>query len=205
MNTANMTCGEYTTALSSNAPVPGGGGASALIGALGIALGNMVGSLTIRKKKYADVENDMLRLNEKASELLALADRDAEVIEPLSRAYSMPKDTPEQAAEKDRVMEGAMKAASEVPLEIMQRVCEALELIEEYALKGSAIAVSDAGVAAAVCKAALEGASLNVFVNTKLMKDREFASNVNGLADAMLGKYTALADRIFVSVGRRLR
>ena len=109
MGFTGNTCREFVEVLATKAPVPGGGGASALTGAIGTALGNMVGSLTVGKKKYADVEEDIIALQEKSDalqeELLNLVEKDAEVFEPLSKAYGLPKDTPEQQAEKDAVME----------------------------------------------------------------------------------------------------
>ena len=123
-----------------------GGGASALVGAIGTALGNMVGSLTVGKKKYADVEEEMWELKKKADklqkELLHLIERDAEVFEPLSKAYGMPRETEEEKAEKARVMEIVLKDACSVPMEIMEKCCEAIEIIVEFAAKGSTLAVS---------------------------------------------------------------
>ena len=87
----------------------------------------------------------------------------------------------------------------------MENCCEALDLIQEFAAKGSALAISDAGVGATFCKAALEGASLNVYIKTKSMKNREYAQELNEKADAMLEKYTKLADEIFASVLGRLK
>ena len=175
MGFSTSRCDEFVEVLASKAPVPGGGGASALVGAIGTALGNMVGSLTVGKKKYADVEEEMYELKGKADalqkELLHLIERDAEVFEPLSKAYGMPRNTEEEKAEKARVMEIVLKDACSVPMEIMERCCEAIDLIEVFAEKGSTLAISDAGVGATFCKAALEGASLNVFINTKSMKN----------------------------------
>ena len=116
-------------------------------------------------------------------ELLHLIERDAEVFEPLSKAYGMPRNTEEEKAEKARVMEIVLKDACSVPMEIMERCCEAIDLIEVFAEKGSTLAISDAGVGATFCKAALEGASLNVFINTKSMKNREYADELNKKAD----------------------
>ena len=179
MGFSTVPCNEFVEVLGSKAPVPGGGGASALVGAVGTALGNMVGALTVGKKKYADVEEEMKELMAKATtlqdELLHLIERDAEVFEPLSKAYGMPRETEEEKAEKARVMEIVLKDACSVPMEIMEKCCEAIDLIVEFAAKGSALAISDAGVGAAFCKAALEGASLNVYINTKSMKNREYA------------------------------
>ena len=209
MGFSTSTCTEFVEVLASKAPVPGGGGASALGGAVGTALGNMVGSLTVGKKKYADVEEEMWELKGKCDQLqkdfLRLIERDAEVFEPLSKAYGMPKETEEEKAEKARVMAIVLKDACSVPMEIMEKCCEALDLIKEFAAKGSKLAISDAGVAATFCKAALKGASLNVYINTKSMADREYAEELNAKADAMLEKYCKLADETFDSVLGRLK
>ncbi|MBE6032700.1 MAG: cyclodeaminase/cyclohydrolase family protein [Clostridiales bacterium] len=205
----NDTCKGFAEALASKSPTPGGGGASALVGALGMALGHMVGALTTGKKKYADVEEDIQALMGRAatlqSELLALIQKDAEAFEPLSRAYGLPKETPEEQKRKEEVMEMALRVAVTVPLEIMEKCCEAIELMKGFADKGSVLAVSDAGVGAAFCKAALEGASLNVFINTKAMKDRDYAEELNDRADHLLKRYTALAEDVFKGVYYRLR
>ena len=209
MGFSTVPCNEFVEVLASKSPVPGGGGASALVGAIGTALGNMVGSLTVGKKKYADVEEEMYALKAKCDtlqkELLALVEKDAEVFEPLSKAYGMPRNTEEEKAEKARVMEIVLKDACSVPMEIMEKCCEAIELIQEFAAKGSTLAISDAGVGAAFCKAALEGASLNVYINTKSMKNREYAEELNAKADAMLAKYPKMAEEIFESVLGRLK
>ena len=204
MSYVELSCNEFVDILASKAPVPGGGGASALVGALGMALGNMVGSLTVGKKKYADVEKDIISLKSEAdriqAEFLELLQKDAECFEPLSKAYCMPKSTPEEIAQKDRVMEIVLKDACEVPLEIMKKCCESIEIIEEFAKKGSVIAISDAGVAASFAGAALRGASLNVFINTKSMKNRELAEKYNLLANEMIKVYGERADRVFLDV-----
>ncbi len=209
MSFTTYTCEDFVDILATKAPVPGGGGASALVGAIGTALGNMVGSLTVGKKKYAEVEEDIIALKAKADVLqkdfLKLVEEDARVFEPLSKAYGMPKDTEEEKAEKARVMEIVLKDACSVPMEIMRKCCEAIDIIEEFAAKGSVIALSDAGVGAAFCKAALLGASLNVFINTKSMTNREYAESLNVEANEMIAKYSAKADAVFNSVNERLK
>ena len=191
-------------ALASSAPTPGGGGAAALCGALGIALGNMVGNLTLGKKKYADVQEDIAELNAKAEALragfVALVDADAEAFAPLSRAYSIPKDDPA----RDEIMEPALLKAAEAPLEIMRKCAEALELISGYAAKGSALAISDAGCAAALCGAAMEAAALNVKINTKSMKNRAVADNINAEMNELLQKYFVRSQEIYNDVSGRL-
>lgn len=209
MTMTEKSCNDFVNQLSSKAPVPGGGGASALVGALGTALGNMVGQLTIGKKKYADVEDEMKSLMGKTeklqSDLLELIEKDAEVFAPLAKAYGMPKETEEEKAEKEMVMAVVLKDACAVPLEIMVKCCEAIDLIEEYAAKGSALAISDAGVGVIFCKSALQGASLNVFINTSSMADKEYADKINQEADKMLFEYTMKADEIYAEVFSRLR
>ena len=204
MEFTKESCETFIEVLASKAPVPGGGGASSLVGAIGMALGNMVGSLTLGKKKYADVQEDIIALKEKANALqgdfLVLVQKDAELFEPLSRAYGMPKETEAERAEKARVMEAALRDACSVPMEIMEKCCEAIALHQEFAQKGTAIAISDVGVGVTCCRAALHGASLNVFINTKSMTDREYAEAINAKAENMLEQYVPLADAIFEDV-----
>jgi formiminotetrahydrofolate cyclodeaminase len=209
MAISQKTLPDFVSVLASKEAVPGGGGASALVGAVGAALGNMVGSLTVGKKKYAEVEAEIIGLKRKSDALqdalIALIDKDAEDFGPLAKAYGLPKDTPEQQAEKDRVMEAALRDATATPFEIMKRCAEAIDVIEGFAAKGSKLAISDAGVGVLFCKAALSGASLNVFINTKTMKDRTYAEKVNKEADALLAAYEAKADKIFAGVKAQLR
>ena len=209
MEMMEKSCGQFLAELAGKAPTPGGGGASALVGAAGVALGNMVGSLTVGKKKYAAVEADIQALNARAEalrgELEALVQADAEAFAPLAAAYGLPKDTPEQAAHKAAVLEKALDAACAVPLQIMEKCAEGITLAEEYAAKGSVMAVSDAGCAATLCKAALQAASLNVFINTKLMTDRSCAGALDARADSLLNEFVPRADAVFESVMQKLR
>lgn len=195
---------KFLTELASSAPTPGGGGAAALCGALGIALGNMVGSLTLGKKKYADVQEDIAALNSRAeairADFVALIDADAAAFAPLSRAYGIPKDDPARA----EIMETALKRAAEPPLEIIRKCAEALDLIAEYAAKGSALAISDAGCAAALTIAAMKAAALNVRINTKSMADREAADKMNAEAAGLYEKYEKEAEEIYQNVYGRL-
>ena len=205
MKMIDKTVTVFTEELASPAPVPGGGGASALVGAIGVALGDMVGELTVGKKKYADVEEDVKALMVNAQELrrrlLELIDGDAEAFAPLAKAYGIPKDDPT----RDEVMENALKVACGVPMDIMRACGEALDLIEEFAAKGSKLAISDAGCGAVLCKAAMQAASLNVFINTKSMKDRACAEALEKEANELLDKYTAMGDEIFGTVLGKIR
>ncbi|MBP5166103.1 MAG: cyclodeaminase/cyclohydrolase family protein, partial [Oscillospiraceae bacterium] len=170
-----------------------------------VALGAMVGNLTVGKKKYADVEEDMRADREKAEairlEMLRLIDGDAEAFEPLSKAYGIPKDDPTRA----ETMEKCLRDACGVPMDIMRTACKAIDLIADFAAKGSALAISDAGVGVVFCKAALQGASLNVFINTKAMADKAYAAEIEAEADGLLTKYCAMADEIYAKVTGKLR
>lgn len=195
---------EFLEELSSKAPVPGGGGASAAVGAFGVALGMMVANLTVGKKKYAAVEEEILaaleELGKLRDRLVALTDRDAQAFEPLSRAYGLPKNTEEEKAAREKVMESALYDASVAPLEIMETVLASMDLLEVLGEKGSRLALSDVGVGTLFAQAALEGASLNVFINTRLMKDRGRAEELNGRADRMIAEGRGKKERIYSQV-----
>ncbi len=191
---------QFLSELSSNAPVPGGGGASAAVGAFAAALGMMVTNLTIGKKKYADYEEEVKavrdRLEDLRDQLIDLVDGDAVAFEPLSKAYSIPKDDPE----RDTIMENALYEASVVPMSIMETVLAAAKELEILVEKGSKLAVSDVGVGILFAQAAIEGASLNVYINTKSMKDRERAAALDAKADAIIAEGAALKARIYDGV-----
>ena len=193
-------CRTFVEVLASSAPAPGGGGAAALVGAIGTALGNMVGSLTVGKKKYAAVEEEIIALKAKCdvlqTELLDQVEADEVNFLPLAKAYGIPKDDPSRA----QIMEEATVLACATPIRIMELCCEAIEAIQVFAEKGSRLAVSDAGCGAVLCKAALQAASLNVFINTKTLKKREVAEEMNKKALGMMEKYCPLADEIFENV-----
>ena len=200
MDMTMANCREFVTVLASDAPATGGGGAAALVGALGTALGTMVGSLTVGKKKYAEVEAEIIELKGKCdalqTELLNQVEMDEINFLPLAKAYGIPKDDPN----RDTIMEEATLIACSTPVKIMELCCQAIEYIAVFAAKGSRLAVSDAGCGAVICKSALQAASLNVFINTKTLKNREKAEEMNAYCLKMLAEYGAKADEIFNTV-----
>lgn len=200
MNSKETSTGIFLQALASEEPTPGGGGASAICGALGAALASMVGNLTTGKKKYAQYEQDIRTILEKAEDLrerlMVCVDEDAACFEPLSRAYGIPKDDPF----RDDVMEKALNNACTAPMNILRLAAETLELHDELLIKGSRIMLSDVGVGALCCQTALKGAALNVLTNTKLMKNRRRAEELNGEVNALLKKYAPMADKIYEEV-----
>ena len=192
-------CSEFIRDLGSKAPVPGGGGAAALGGAVGMALSNMVGNLTTGKKKYADVEDEVIVLIREGQgiihDLTDLVDRDAEVFEPLSKAYGLPKATPEEARHKEETMEKCCKAACLVPLEIMERAYAGIRIHARMGEIGTMIAISDVGCGVALLKSALIAASLNVIINLNAIGDQEFVDDIQKKMNRLLSDGSEIADK----------
>lgn len=196
-----LTCEVFTKELFSKAPVPGGGGAAAYIGALAVSLGAMAVNLTRGKKKFAAYEPEYEVMLTDAElyrkRLLQLIDKDAAAFEPLSKAYSMPKDDPDYAETMRRVTIEAAKA----PLDMMHYCALSIDLIERILAKCSKLLISDVGCAAIAAEAAMECAALNVFVNTRLLKDDPEADKMARDAHEMLAEYIPrameVADEVF--------
>ena len=203
MKLEEMTLAQFAEQLAAKTPVPGGGGASALMGALGAALGSMVANYTVGKRKYAAVEEEvqdiLARMEELRKKLLELVEEDAAAFEPLSRAYAIPKDDPK----REEVMEACLRAAAQPPMELLRLSCRAIELHRELLDKGSVMVLSDVGTGVIFCWSALYGAWLNLKVNTKPMKDRTYAEGMNREADGLVEQYWKIADEVYEAVMER--
>ena len=190
--------------LSSAAPVPGGGGASAAAGAMSAALGSMVGNLTTGKKKYAEYQSEIEEIIAKAGALRddfkTLVEKDAEVFEPLAKAYSIPKDEPG----RDEILESCLKTAASAPYEMVVKACKTARILERLAVIGSRLAISDVGVGAALCRSAAEGAAMNVYINTKLMKDRAYAEDLNEKTIKAVAEVRTSCDETYETVRKSL-
>lgn len=191
---------KFLEELSSSAPVPGGGGASALIGAIGCALCSMVANLTTGKKKYAQYQeriDELLPfLEEMRAQLMEDIKLDADAFYPLSQAYSIPKDAPD----RDKIMEEALLTASNAPMKIVEDVSKLVPVLEELEVIGSRLAISDVAVAAAACSAALKGAVMNIYINTKSMKNREMADAMNSKARELVADGTKRCDTVYEKI-----
>lgn len=200
---------DFINELASKAPTPGGGGASAYCGALATALASMVGNLTVGKKTYAAVEDEvkeaLAQLEEQRNKLIELIDKDAQAFEPLSRAYRLPRATSEELAHKNKVMQQALVGATEVPLEIMEICAQVITTSKFLAHNGSRLAFSDVGVAVLFAKAALKGASLNVYANASSMANETQARSYIQQADCLIEEYGALADELYEYVIKEIR
>lgn len=200
---------DFFNELASKAPTPGGGGASAYCGALATALASMVGNLTVGKKTYAAVEDEvkeaLIQLEEQRNKFVELIDKDAQAFEPLSRAYRLPRATSEELAHKNKVMQQALVGATEVPLEIMEICAQVITTSKFLAHNGSRLALSDVGVAVLFAKAALKGASLNVYANASSMANEAQARSYIQQADCLIEEYGALADELYEYVIKEIR
>lgn len=205
MSMNDLSIKAFAEELAAKTSVPGGGGAAALAGALAAALGSMVGVFTVGKAKYAVVEPEILALMDKAEELrkqlLDCIDEDAVGFEPLSKAYGIPKDEPG----RDETLEKCLHDAAAVPMKILILSCQVIDLQEEFAAKGSTLMISDAGCGAVLAWAAMYAAALNVRVNTKLMKDRAYAEDLNKQVETHMDFYWKKADAVYESVYERLK
>ena len=195
---------EFTLAASSKDPVPGGGGVSALCGSLAGSLAAMVTNLTIGKKKFLEYTDELCAIREEALDLrknlLACIEKDAEAFAPLAKAYSLPKDTEGYA----ELMEQCLRVAAEPPYEILKNCVRIVELDERLAEIGSKLAISDAATSVMLAHGAMYGAYMNIIVNTRLMKDREYADAYTEKAKAMLGEYAERALKVYDDITRRL-
>jgi formiminotetrahydrofolate cyclodeaminase len=205
----NETCKDFNTVLASKAPVPGGGGAAAMGGAIGMALSNMVGNLTIGKKKYADVEDEVKDLVAKGEKVIAaleaLVDKDAEVFEPLSKAYGMPKETDAEKKLKAETMEACGKTACSVPMDIMRQAYEGIKIHQRMGEIGTMIAISDVACGVVFLKAALISGSLNVIININGIKDEEFNKAAKAEMDQLLADGSKIADETLALVLGKLQ
>lgn len=204
----DSTCTDFIVEVASKAPVPGGGSVAALVGALGAALGNMVASLTVGKKKYAAVEEEMqemiVEIREIQKHLIELVQKDINTFEPLSKLYGVHPQTDKEKRAHEIAMEKALYEACLIPMDIIRECGRAIELSQEFATKGNRIAVSDAASSAVLCKAAMQAASLNVYINTNMMKNKKNKEELNNRCATFIVYYSGLADGVFGYTANRL-
>lgn len=199
-----LSCEEFTERLAARESVPGGGGAAALVGALGIALCSMAGAFTVGKPRFAAVEDRVTRLMDEAEDiryrLLELVHEDAEGFSPLSDAYALPKDDPARADAIERATEDACMA----PLAMVGECCRAVTLLEEMGACCSRLLISDVACGALLVRAALETASVNVFVNTSALTDRTVANRIESTCSELIDEYVPRAERLASEMTRRI-
>ena len=200
---------DFIEKVAAGTPTPGGGAAASYVGALGSALNSMVGNLTVGKKSYADVEDDvkacLVQLENVRKELIELMDRDAAAFAPLAACFRMPRNTEEEKAIRNEAMQKALIDATEVPLAIVKACARVIELSDFMAHHGSKMALTDVATGVSFAKGALKGAALNIFVNAKMLDDRERAKRYTDEAECLIIEWGKRADDIYIFVLEGLR
>jgi formiminotetrahydrofolate cyclodeaminase len=199
---------QFLDELASNSPAPGGGSVAALAGAIGAALTSMVCNLTIGKKKYADVQDEMKAVVEQTEqlrkEMTRLIDQDTDAFNGVMAAFALPKGTEPEQASRSAAIQEATKAATLVPLSVM-RICEkALLHARTVAQKGNRNSASDAGVAALMLQASCAGASLNVRINLSGLKDAEFIQQITQQSAEIIRNVEKTAREVLAEVEKSL-
>ena len=192
----SKSCAEFTKLLGAKVSMPGGGAASALVGALGAALCEMAANFTVGNKRYYDVEPEMKSIVERAGKLrvrmLALADEDAKAFPELSAAWKLPKDYPG----RKEIYEAAAIKACKAPLEMIKCCCEAMDMLEIVMEKGNIMLISDVGCGVLLCEAAMNAAAMNIYINTSGLRDNAEALELESEVDTRLAEYLTKADDI---------
>lgn len=201
---ATTTTGDFVKALASKEATPGGGGAAAVAGALGAALGSMVVNLTQGKKKYAEHEEflaeTLKHLGLISDYMLRLADEDAQAFAPLQKHMSEPKDTPEH----EHHLEAALRVACHIPTEVMYTAAQTIELLAELAEKGSKLAISDVGAGIELCRAAMRISRLNILINATAMTDEVFSMTLKRESELVFEKYDPIIKKALDTVDTRI-
>ena len=189
MNLQELSVKEFIDKVTGNDPVPGGGSVSALNGSLAASLAAMVANLTVGRKKYAEVNDEMeqisARMTEQSAKLLADVDRDAEAYDRVFAAFKLPKETDEEKAVRKEAIQRETKYAAEVPMEVARTASELLPMIDAAARRGNSNAVTDATVAMMCARTAVIGALLNVRINLTSITDEAFVKTMTEEADRL--------------------
>lgn len=204
----NQSVQAFLDELASAAPTPGGGGAAALVGAMGAALAGMVCNLTIGKEKFAGVEPQMKEILAKTeylrAQLTAMMAEDVDAFDGVMAAYRLPKATDEEKAARTAAIQEASKKATLVPLAAARACAEVIDLCRPTAEMGNPNVVSDAGVAVLCAQAGLKSAALNVLINLGAIKDEAFVTQHRAELDNILARHVPLADEVYELVKNKL-
>ena len=206
--TANSSIQTFLDDLASERPTPGGGGAAAVSGAIGAALVSMVANLTIGKKNYEAVWQDLEAVNAKAvalrAELIRAIDEDVVAFNAVMGAYGLPRATDDEKAKRAAAIQAALKDATLAPLRAVKACFEVIRLSAAAAEKGNLNVISDAGVAVLSANAGLRSAALNVFINAKAIKDRDFAEKQIAEVNALLAQAAATTETVYQTVRTKI-
>lgn len=193
----------------SDAPTPGGGSVSALVGALGVAMTAMVGNLTVGKPKFAEVESHVKAITGAAyfiiNRLEKLVAADIAAFGKFMEVYRMPKNTDEEKAQREELMQKALKTATDTPMEVARTLLEAMVITEKLSKIGNKMAISDAGVAAYVCEAAINAVLLSVDINIPMIKDEDYVNTMLSEKERIISEARRLKDEAITVVQERMK
>lgn len=205
---ASMKINKFLSELASNSPAPGGGSVAALSGSLGAALSSMVCNLTIGKEKYADIQNEIKNVFKKSEtlrkKLTSLIDKDTESFNDVMKAFKMPKETEEQKKKRTDAIQEGYKNASMVPFETAKTCSEILDVAKVIAEKGNINSITDAAVSAIMTKAGVESAVLNVKINLRSIKDKNFVKDISSNLNKIEKNVTKKTDEILSIVNTKM-
>jgi formiminotetrahydrofolate cyclodeaminase len=206
--TANSTIATFLDDLASERPTPGGGGAAAVCGAIGAALVSMVANLTIGKKNYEAVSEDLAAVKARAemlrAELTAAIEEDVVAFNAVMGAYGLPRASDEEKAQRTAAIQAALKDATLTPLRAVKACFEVIAVSAAAAEKGNLNVISDAGVAVLAANAGLRSAALNVFINAKAIKDRDFAETQLAEVNALLARAAEMTEQVYQTVRTKI-
>ncbi|MBC7342199.1 MAG: cyclodeaminase/cyclohydrolase family protein [Clostridia bacterium] len=192
----------------SSSPTPGGGSVSALVGSLGAAMVAMVANLTVGKEKYREVEGEVKGILAQVYELIEkleqLVERDISDFSNFMQVYKMPKETEEEKRIREEAKQRALKAATDTPFTIAESCLEGLRLAEKLSLIGNKGAISDVGVGAYVCDAALRSALLSVDINLPSISDPDYVRAAQERKAKLISEADALKAKALEKVRERL-
>jgi glutamate formiminotransferase/formiminotetrahydrofolate cyclodeaminase len=204
---ASMTVRSFVELVGARTSAPGGGSASALIAAVGAALGAMVGWMTYGKRRFEAMDATMRRLipplHQAMKDLLPMIDRDTRAFDGYMEAMGLPKDTDEEKAARHRAMQDGLKAAVQVPLEVMRIADRAWEPMVEMAAHGNIASRSDLEVGAKALETGLWGASRNVAINLPGIEDEEYRQKAADEAETLASRAAAKRDEILAALAAR--
>ena len=192
----HKSCADFSKLLGAKVNMPGGGAASALVGALAASLCEMAANFTVGNRRYTEVEPEMKEIVQRAEKLrvrlLELADEDTKAFPELAAAWKLPKDYPN----RKEIYEAASIKACQAPAEMIRCCCDVMDMLDNVMEKGNIMLISDVGCGVLLCEAAMNAAAMNIYINTSGLKDNQEARDLESEVDTKLAEYLVKADDI---------
>ena len=204
----SQTIGEFLDELADGSATPGGGAGAALAGAMGAALMSMLCGLTIKRKKYAAVREQMQSIHTRTEairqEMTNLAQLDAYVFDRVMAAYRMPRKTETQQSVRTAAIQNMLMDATQVPLKVAVQAAELFDYAPILAQKGNQNGIGDLGVGLLLADNALRSALMNIEINLNLIQDDAFKEGIQArVAEILVGR-EAIKEKVLAHVEANL-